>query len=88
MRKLLLAGLAAALLPSAANAEQAFGWIMNFDQGQLRLLDDDKIYIVPDEFEDEDLSPGRIAHLTYQNINGALVITELQVNGTGGGSSD
>ena len=88
-RKLILAAFAAALLPGTAGAaEQAFGWVIDFSDGNLGLHGDSKIYVVPADLETEDVVEGRVAHLTYDIVNGALLVREIEITGTGGGSSD
>ena len=92
MRTFLLAASAAGLLamPGAASAaEQAFGWVTHFDEaGNLMLLGDSNIYVVPETVDSEDVSDGRVAHLTYDLINGQLIVTDLEITGTGAGDDD
>ncbi|MCC6984199.1 MAG: hypothetical protein IT535_13090 [Bauldia sp.] len=92
MRTLLLAASVAALLawPGAAGAaERAFGWVTHFDEsGNLMLHGDSNIYVVPDTIDTEDVAEGRVAHLSYDLINGQLIVSELEITGTGAGDSD
>jgi hypothetical protein len=92
MRTFLLAASAAALLAlpgTAGAAETAFGWVTHFDEaGNLMLLGDANIYVVPETIDTEDVADGRVAHLTYDLINGQLIVSELEITGTGAGDSD
>ncbi len=89
MRKLVLAALAAVLLPAAAHAaEEAHGWVIDFHDGNLRLLGDAKIYVVPSTIDTEGIADGQIAHLTYEPINGALVVQDIRLNDVTPSGSD
>ena len=92
MRTFLLAASAATLLAvpgTASAAERAFGWVTHFDEaGNLVLLGDNNIYLVPKAIDSEDVAEGRVAHLTFDLINGQLVVSELEITGTGAGDSD
>lgn len=78
----LLLTLAATSLVTFAFADEASGTITKVDAENLAIvLEDGSRYVIPEEFYVEDLKPGMTIQLQFDVIDGAKIISDLEVEG-------